>query len=519
MGDGGHGRCRATDDVADRVRMLRFHGSRDKQTSSSTSASTRGSTRCRRRSCACSCRERRRLERGPRAPAADRYAALGLGELVELPRRRGARATSTTSTSCARAERDALAAAVQGRRDRRRRLLRARRSTCSPCSRTSATARASLPETERAAREGLALPMFPTLAEQQQREVVAAVRAAAPAAALAGADARLDRPHQLAARPVFAPLIRAHAGARRDVRGHRPRRSRRRSSCSSCTASTTRSSATTAAARGPARRGPRAAAWPRCSGSAAAARFDAAHRPRLDRPADGLPRRCASRNTTMFDYEYATLQHSLNCRLAHRVLVPDAIPPAALRAFGARPAKLVRYPGLKEEYSLADFEPDPAVPRGARARRRGASASCCARRPTSRSTTGSRTRCSTSVLRAPRRARRRRAVVLPRTPGAGASGSARLALPSAARARARRRRRRACVAGADLVVSAGGTMNREAVVLGTPVYTDVRRPPGRRRRAADRGGPAAAAARRRRAGPRAQVGRSPPSACGATPTR
>jgi uncharacterized protein len=27
------------------------------------------------------------------------------------------------------------------------------------------------------------------------------------------------------------------------------------------------------------------------------------------------------------------------------------------------------------------------------------------------------------------------------------------------------------VAGADLVVSAGGTMNREAAVLGTPVYT------------------------------------------------
>ena len=27
------------------------------------------------------------------------------------------------------------------------------------------------------------------------------------------------------------------------------------------------------------------------------------------------------------------------------------------------------------------------------------------------------------------------------------------------------------LAGADLVVSAGGTMNREAVVLGTPVYT------------------------------------------------
>ena len=31
-------------------------------------------------------------------------------------------------------------------------------------------------------------------------------------------------------------------------------------------------------------------------------------------------------NTTMFDYEWARLQHELNCRLATRVLVPDAIP-------------------------------------------------------------------------------------------------------------------------------------------------------------------------------------------------
>jgi predicted glycosyltransferase len=54
-------------------------------------------------------------------------------------------------------------------------------------------------------------------------------------------------------------------------------------------------------------------------------------------------------NTTMFDYEYATLQHSLNCRLADRVLVPDAIPPERLRRFGARSPRLVRYPGLKEE--------------------------------------------------------------------------------------------------------------------------------------------------------------------------
>src|SRR5213078_3151461 len=66
-------------------------------------------------------------------------------------------------------------------------------------------------------------------------------------------------------------------------------------------------------------------------------------------------------NSTMFDYEWAVLQHHLNCRLANRVLVPDAIPAERLRRYGAKPPKLIRYPGLKEEYYMADFEPDPAV--------------------------------------------------------------------------------------------------------------------------------------------------------------
>ena len=66
-------------------------------------------------------------------------------------------------------------------------------------------------------------------------------------------------------------------------------------------------------------------------------------------------------NTTMFDYEWARLQHEVNCRLATRVLVPDAIPADRLAVYGARPPKLVQYPGLKEEYYLSDFEPDPAM--------------------------------------------------------------------------------------------------------------------------------------------------------------
>src|SRR5919204_3430772 len=73
-------------------------------------------------------------------------------------------------------------------------------------------------------------------------------------------------------------------------------------------------------------------------------------------------------SSTAFDYEWARVQHTVNCRLARAVVVPDAIPPERLAPYGATPTKLRRYPGLKEEYYLADFEPDPAGVRGAWAR-------------------------------------------------------------------------------------------------------------------------------------------------------
>src|SRR5919199_1899415 len=60
-----------------------------------------------------------------------------------------------------------------------------------------------------------------------------------------------------------------------------------------------------------------------------------------------------------FDYEFAVQQHNVGCRLARRVLTPDRIPSERLARFGVGPEKLVQYPGLKEEYYLVDFEPDP----------------------------------------------------------------------------------------------------------------------------------------------------------------
>src|ERR1700750_631616 len=60
-------------------------------------------------------------------------------------------------------------------------------------------------------------------------------------------------------------------------------------------------------------------------------------------------------SATAFDYEWARVQHTINCRLARRVVVPATIPPERLAPYGARPDKLRRYAGLKEEYYLADF--------------------------------------------------------------------------------------------------------------------------------------------------------------------
>src|SRR5689334_13951802 len=72
-------------------------------------------------------------------------------------------------------------------------------------------------------------------------------------------------------------------------------------------------------------------------------------------------RRLGIPSSTTFDYEFAWLQHQLGCRAATRVVVPAAIPPDRLARYGATPPKLVQYAGLKEEYYLADFEPDTAV--------------------------------------------------------------------------------------------------------------------------------------------------------------
>jgi predicted glycosyltransferase len=167
-------------------------------------------------------------------------------------------------------------------------------------------------------------------------------------------------------------------------------------------------------------------------------------------------------SSTMFDYEWATVQHSINCRLAEAVVVPDAIPPERLYRYGAR-GKVRGYPGLKEEYYLADFEPSRSV----------------------LSELGLDAQEPITVVRTPPevslyhrfendlfgqvldRLAGAQTVVLPRTP----EQRAQLHQAGGFIVPERAIDAQSLIAYADVVVSAGGTMNREAVALGTPVYT------------------------------------------------
>jgi predicted glycosyltransferase len=166
-------------------------------------------------------------------------------------------------------------------------------------------------------------------------------------------------------------------------------------------------------------------------------------------------------SSTMFDYEWATVQHAVNCRLAQAVVVPEAIPSERLHRYGAD-GKIAAYPGLKEEYYLADFEPDPAVL--AELGLDPAEPIAVVRTPPDVTLYH---RFENDVLGAVlERLRGTQTVVLPRTPQQRAElrGGGFVVPERAIDAQS-------LIAYADLVVSAGGTMNREAVALGTPVWT------------------------------------------------
>jgi predicted glycosyltransferase len=169
----------------------------------------------------------------------------------------------------------------------------------------------------------------------------------------------------------------------------------------------------------------------------------------------------------MQDYEFAGLQRRISFRVARRVLVPDAIPLERLRRVGAGEDKLVRFPGLKEEYYLADFSPDTSVLDELSLDRE--KVLVVVRPPPETSEYHAPNDLYDQVIQRLAGAPEVQAVVIPRTERQAAE-LRRFGFPNL-RVPARAIDAQSLIAFADLVVSAGGTMNREAVALGTPVFT------------------------------------------------
>jgi dTDP-4-amino-4,6-dideoxygalactose transaminase len=177
FGDGGAVLTR-DDLIAERVRMLRFHGSRDKQTFELIGHNSRLDAL----QAAILRVQLPHLEgwADGRRAAAGHYEAEGLGELVDLPRRAGDPAWHLYVVRHARS--DDLAAALKAAGIGHKAYYRVP-THLQPAMRDYATDR-PLPGTDEAARTHLAIPMSPVLSSEQAGEVVSAIR-----------DAGLGRPH------------------------------------------------------------------------------------------------------------------------------------------------------------------------------------------------------------------------------------------------------------------------------------------------------------------------------------
>jgi predicted glycosyltransferase len=171
------------------------------------------------------------------------------------------------------------------------------------------------------------------------------------------------------------------------------------------------------------------------------------------------------RSVTLMDYEHQPANH-LAFRMASRIIVPAAFPDDALARFGASAVKVKRYAGLKEDVYLADFQCDSEFQKQLNGLGIKESDVLVIVRPPAREALYHRFENelfdkllerlldmpAVQVLLLPRNESQRETyssragLTVPENPLDGAN----------------------LIAHSDLVVSAGGTMNREAAALGIP---------------------------------------------------
>src|SRR5881296_3032227 len=176
------------------------------------------------------------------------------------------------------------------------------------------------------------------------------------------------------------------------------------------------------------------------------------------------------KSVTLMDYEHQPANH-LAFRLASRVIVPRAFPAAELRKYGASMRKVKRYEGTKEDVYLADFNPDPAF--GEVLRKLGVASEdvLVVARPPAREALYHRfeNELFDELLTHLNASARVKVILLPRTDAQrddyNAEKFENVIMPRETLDGAN------LIAAADLVVSAGGTMNREAATLGVPAVS------------------------------------------------
>ena len=168
------------------------------------------------------------------------------------------------------------------------------------------------------------------------------------------------------------------------------------------------------------------------------------------------------------DYEHADLSYAINARLASRILVPESIPIEAIVAHGAKASKVGHFPGLKENVYLdtatewTDLRPEFGASDDDVLVLLRPAATMSAYHRFGNELFGeivSRVGETSGV----------KAVLLPRT--TKQATEMRPGLPGNVMIPDDVYDATSLIRSADLVVSAGGTMNREAAVLGTPAYT------------------------------------------------
>ncbi len=177
-------------------------------------------------------------------------------------------------------------------------------------------------------------------------------------------------------------------------------------------------------------------------------------------------------SVNLMDYEHHPNNH-ISFRLARRVIVPESFPAQALERFGATGAKTHRFPGIKEDVYLASFRPDPNFKPEMEKLGVVDGDILVVVRPHAPEALYNRNfenELLDALLDRLASISNVRVVLLPRKDSQGQELRRRhpqpnIILPETALDGAN------LIASADLVISGGGTMNREAAALGVPAAT------------------------------------------------